>query len=89
MRARCGEPAGGHLDAGGGGDGVLELVGLVDDDHVVLGQHRAAGGEVQPVEVGVDDDDVGVGGRPPGLLGEAVVALRALAGAGALPGRRR
>ena len=27
-------------------DGVLELVGLVEDDQVVLGQHGAAGGEV-------------------------------------------
>ena len=79
-----GEPAGGDLDAGGGRDGVLELVGLVDDHDVVLGQHRPAGRQVQAVEVGVHDDDVGVGGGPPGLLGEAVVALGALAGPGAL-----
>ena len=59
------------------GRGVLELVGLVEHDRVVLGQHadRAVGrdpqaevGEVQRV---VDDHDLGVDGALARLLGEA------------------
>ncbi len=37
-------------------------------------EDRAAAGQVGAVEVGVDDDHVGVGGPGPGVLGEAVPA---------------
>ena len=63
---------------------VLEHVGLVEHDDVVLGQDHAAAADVEAVEVGVDDDDVGGRGPPPGLLGEARLAERAAIGAGAL-----
>ena len=55
-----GEPTGSDLDPDGVAHDVLELVRLVDDDDVVLGQQHAAAGDVQPVQVQVDDDDVGV-----------------------------
>ena len=60
-------------------------MGLVEDDHVVLGQHDAAAGQVRPVEVGVDDDDVGHRGPLAGGLGEAAPAGRAVVGTRALP----
>jgi hypothetical protein len=56
---------------------VLELVRLVEDDHVVLGQHpdAAVGGDPQ-AEVGevqrmVDEDDLGLARERPRTLGEA------------------
>ena len=76
---QVGEAAGAEATAGGVGDDVLELVGLVDHDHVVLGQDRAAGADVEAVEVGVDDDDVGRRGPAAGRLGEALFAERAAA----------
>ena len=48
---------------------LLEPVGLVEDDRVVLGQHAAAGGEVGEVERVVRDHELGLAGaraaRPP------------------------
>ena len=71
------------------GDPVDQLVRLVDDHHVVLGQHRAALERVDGEQRVVGDDDV----RPPGLclglLGEAVVADRAARRPQALPGADR
>jgi hypothetical protein len=63
-------------------------VGLVDDGDVVLGQDAPVAGEVEPVEVQVDDDDVGLLGPGPGPLGEAPVAPGAAHGAGAVPRAR-
>ena len=68
-------------------DDVFELVRLVEDDHVVLGQEGLAPGEVEPVEVGVDDHQVGGLGPPACHLGEARLAERAAGGAGALLAR--
>ena len=68
-------------------DDVLELVGLVEHDDVVLGQEGAAAGDVHAVEVGVDDHDVGGLRRARrAVLGEARVAERAAGRAGALLG---
>ncbi len=53
----------GDLDAEAGRHDLFELVRLVEDDDVVLGQHDPPAGQVGPVEVGVDHDDVGRG-RP-------------------------
>ena len=77
-----GEPAGRQLGPARLRDGVLELVGLVEDDQLVVGQHGATRGEVGAVEVGVDHDHVGRGRGVAGVLGEAVLAPGAL-------GRRR
>ena len=51
--------------------GLLEPVGLVEDDGVVLGEHAAAGGDVGEVEGVVRDHELGLGGARPGGLGEA------------------
>ena len=78
------EAAGRQLDADGVAHHVLQHVGLVEDGEVVLRQDHAATGDVEPVQVGVDDHDVGDGRPPAGLLGEARIAERAAVGAGAL-----
>src|SRR5690606_24086193 len=83
---QVGEATGADLDAGRGRDDVLEHVGLVDDDDVVLGEDRPAAGEVEAVEVEVDHHDVGLGRPGPGRLGEAPVAPRAPGRAGAVAG---
>ena len=57
--SEVGEPARADLHADRVAHDVLELVRLVDHDHVVLGQQHAAAGDVEAVEVEVDDDDVG------------------------------
>ena len=80
------DPAGREGDAEGAGQHVLGLVGLVDDDHVVLGQHEPAGRHVGAEQVEVDDDHVGLPGPLVGGLGEAAPAARAGLGAGALLG---
>ena len=72
------------LDADGVAHHVLEHVGLVEHDDVVLGQDRAAARHVQPVEVRVHDDHVGGRGAPPGLFGEARVAEGTPVGTGTL-----
>ena len=96
----------GHADARAeplGGD-VLELVRLVEDDDVVLGQHAdaAVGRDPQP-EVGevqrvVDEHDLGLAGERPRPLGVAGRLHRAACAATAVgpdrelrpePGRRR
>ena len=61
------------------GDPVDELVPLVDDEHVVLGQHLAALEGVDRHERVVGDDDVDVLGRLAGALDEALGDHRALA----------
>ena len=68
------------------GHHLLELVGLVEDDHVVLGQHGPPAGQVGPVEVGVDHHHVGRRRAVPGRLGEAAVARGAVEGPRALAG---
>src|SRR5690606_36440220 len=83
--AQVEQPARTHLHAAGGGDDVIQHVGLVDHHHVVLGQDDAAGRQVQPVQVEVDHDHVRLGGPVPGQLGEAVLAVGAAVGAGAVP----
>ena len=57
-------------------DDVFELVGLVDDHDVVVGENPL-GRHVQGVQVEVDDDDVGRRGPMPRQLGEAILAMRA------------
>ena len=73
-----------QLDAGGGRDHLFQLMRFVEHDDLMLGQHRAVGGEVHAVEVAVDDDHVGVGGVRAGSLREARLADRAAGDAGAL-----
>lgn len=51
---------------------------LVDDDHVVLGQHRAVLEGVDRQQRVVGDDDVGLARLLLGLLGETLLAVRAL-----------
>ena len=91
------ESAGPDLGSGRRGEDVLGLVGLVEHEHVVIAEDRAIGGQVQAVEVEVDDRDVGAERIVAGLLGEAgrtaraAVAARAFARSDAdrLPGGRR
>jgi hypothetical protein len=71
------EPADGDLGAEGGRGDVLELVRLVEDHEVVIGQHVSAAGEVGPVKVGVDDDDGRLLRPAPRLFGEAAITARA------------
>ena len=70
------------------GDRRDELVGLVQHDGVALRQHLHAGEDVEGEQRVVGDDDVGLLGRLPRLLAEAVDPVRALA-AQALPGADR
>ena len=73
------ELVGGRLgDAGG------QLVGLVDDDGVVLGQHRHAVDRVDREQRVVGDDEVGVLGVLAGPLGEALQRVGAARRAEAL-----
>ena len=85
-------PLGGPLDhlrrqlvAGGAGDLGGQLVRLVDDHHVVLGQDRAVLERVDRQQRVVGDHDVGLAGFLLGLLGETLLAVRALLRAEALP----
>ena len=88
MRARaCKRPLA-EVEAEAGGGDVLELVGLVEHDHVV-GRQDAARRRGGGVEVGVDHHHVGFGGPVAGRFGEADVARRALAGARAVAGGPR
>ncbi len=82
------EPPGPDLDAGGGRDDVVDHMGLVDDREVVLGEDGAVAGEVEAVQVEVDDDHVGLGGPVAGGLGEAAVAPGAPGRPGAVARRR-
>src|SRR5690606_33687930 len=82
--AEVGEPVGADLDAGRGGDDVVDDVGLVDDRDVVIGQDGPVAGEIEAVQVEVDHHDVGLCGPGPGRLGEAPVATRAALGARAV-----
>ena len=65
---------------------VLELVGLVEDDHVVRRQDGAAGGQVVAYRWVLTTIMLGPPGPLPGRLGQAHVARRAAAGAGAFEG---
>ena len=86
-RPSCvGEAAGAEVQAEGGGDDVLQLVGLVDHHHVVVGEDGSPRLQVEPVQVQVHHHHVGLAGRRPGLLGETGPALRAPLGARALFG---
>jgi hypothetical protein len=78
--------AGGALDVGhaelvgrGLGDARGELVGLVDDDRVVVGDHRHVLDRVDREEGVVGDDEVAAVGLLAGELGEALRPERALA----------
>ena len=53
------EASGGDFHAEARRHDLFELVGLVEDDHVVLGQHHAAAGQMRPVEMRIDHHDVG------------------------------
>ena len=75
-----------HLDPEARRHDLLELVRLVEDDDVVLGQHHSAAGQVGAVEVRVHDHDVGGRRTVAGGLGEAASSRGAVEGAGALPG---
>ena len=85
-RGDGGESAGGEVDPDGVAHHVLEDVGLVEDDDVVLGQDRIVGTHVQAVEVGVHDHHVSGGGAVSGDLGEAGRAERTSTRARALVG---
>ena len=79
VEAPCGE-----LEPAGVRDDVLELVRLVDHHQIVLGEDGAVGAEVESQQVEVHHGHVGLAGLASRCLGEARVARRALAGAGAL-----
>ncbi len=70
------DAAAAQLDARGRGDDLFELMNLVEDHHVVLGQDAAAGCEVHAIEVGVDHEHVGLRGLGASPLGEARIADR-------------
>ena len=74
--------AGGHT-----GHPVDQLVRLVDDDHVVLRKDLEALEGVDREHRVVGDDDSTPAGPLPRQLGEAVLTVRALERAEALPGR--
>ncbi len=76
---------GGQLAGGHGGDPVDELVRLVDDHDPVLGQDAALAERVDGEQRVVGHHDVGLGGQPPGPLGEALDAERAAAAARGTP----
>ena len=79
-------PAGREGDAEGARHHVGSLVGLVEDEHVVLGEDVAARRHVGAEQVEVDHDDVGLPRPLVGGLGEAILAAGALLGPGALVG---
>ena len=61
------------------GDG-LQVVGFVEDDHVVLGQDAGLlppQGQVGEEQGMVDDEDLGMVSPPPGLVVEAILIARA------------
>ena len=75
----------GHLHPEARCHDLFELVRLVEDDHIMLGEHHATTGQVCPVQMGVDDDDIGDRRPLVGRLGEAAPTGRAVVGARALP----
>ena len=79
----------GQLVGGGRGDPADQVVRLVDDDHVVLGQHDEILKRVDREQGVVGDHDVHKTGLLTGLLGEAFRAVRAAGRANALPGADR
>ena len=62
----------------------LEAVGLVEDHHIVSGEDAPARHEMEPIEVVVGDDDVGILCLVGGAFGKAHPALRTLGLARAL-----
>ena len=66
------EPSGSYFEPQAVGHHILDLVGLIEHHDLVFGQHGTSAGEVGPVEVGVDHDDVGFGSPGAGMLGKAV-----------------
>ena len=84
LGARAGQFLGRHR-----GDPVDQIVCLVDDHHVVVGQQREVLERVDGEQGMVGDHDVHLARLLAGLLGEAVVAVRAALGADALPGADR
>ncbi len=80
---------GGQLAGGHRGDPVDELVRLVDDHDAVLGQDAALAERVDGEQRVVGDHDVGLGGHPPGPLGEALDTEWAAARPEALARRHR
>ena len=73
-----------QLPRRGRGDPVHQVVRLVDDDHVVLGQHVDVGGGVDRQQRVVGHHDVRPGRRVPRPLGETAGAERAALRADAL-----
>ena len=92
---RCARRAGaldhrdGQLDGRRRGRTVDQLVRLVDDHDVVLGQHRDALDAADREQRVVGDDDVALARLLARLLGEALLAVRALLRAEALAARHR
>ena len=66
------EPASRDGHPRGAGRDVLNVVGLVEHDHVVGREDLGVGEHVQAVEVGVHDQHIHVGRRVPGPLREAL-----------------
>ena len=99
IAARLGQPpgaAGGHVhrrsgqfSGGGRGDPVHQVVRLVDDHHVVIGQHVDLGRRVDGQQRMVGHYDVRTDRLVPGLLGETAGAERAALRADALLGAHR
>ncbi len=81
--------AGGELSGGDAGHAGDQFVGLVDDQHLVLREHRGALDGVDGEQRVVGDDDVRELGALAGRLGEALGPVGALARAEALPGGDR
>ena len=79
--------AGGELPGSHRGDPVGELVGFIDHQVVVFGQHRRLRDGVDGQQSVVGHHDVGVGGLGPRLLGETVDGIRAAGGSEAFPRR--
>ncbi len=83
------QPRGVERGAEQRGEDVEYLVGLVKDDVVVSGQQHRSRRQVRGVEVGVDDDEVALGGAVLGQFVEAVVTLGTLRTAEAFLGGHR
>lgn len=82
---RGGDRDGRQFGSRDAGDAVDQFVRLVHHDHIVFGQHLDAADGVDGQQGVVGDDDVGLRGFGPGLLGEAILAERAARFAQAFP----
>ena len=88
--ARCAlDGGGGELIGDSSGGPVDELVALVDDDCIVLGEHRNVVESVDGQHRVVGDHDLGRDRCRPRLLGKTIVAVGALGGTDAFATRDR